>query len=70
MRKLTFLGSLIGHTTLGLGVNRLTAEISGLTDWFGRSRLKLTDWLGAGPAFGRAPKWHCSRSSTGPGFEC
>lgn len=39
-------------------------------DWFERSGLKLTDWLGGGPAFGRAPGWHCSRSSTGPGFEC
>lgn len=33
-------------------------------------RLKLTDWLGAGPAFGRAPKWRCSRSSIGPAFGC
>lgn len=67
--SLSFLGSLIGHTTQ-LGVYRSTAEISGFMDWFGKSGLKLTDWSGAGPAVGRAPKWHCSRSSTGPGFEC
>lgn len=68
-KEVSFLGSLIGHTTR-LGVNRLTAEISGLMDWFGKSGMKLTDWLGADPAFGHAPKWHCSRSSTGLGFEC
>lgn len=36
----------------------------------GELRLKLTDWLGAGPAVGRAPKWRCSRSSIGPAFGC
>lgn len=60
-----FLG-LIGRTPW-LGVNRMTAEVAGLMDrFFG----KLTDWLGAGPVFGRTLKWHCSRSSTDPGFEC
>lgn len=52
---------------VGIG---LTVEISGLIDWFGKLGQRLTDWSGAGPAFGHAPKWRCSRSSTGPGFEC
>lgn len=67
VRKWAFLGSLIGHTTRG--VNRSIAEISAIMGWFGESGAKLTDWLGADPAFGRAPKWHCSRSSIGLVFE-
>lgn len=63
VRKWGFLGSLIGHTTHG--VNRSIAEISAIMGWFGESGAKLTDWLGADPAFGRAPEWHCSRSSIG-----
>lgn len=44
----------------------------GFTNWSHNtaSWLELTDWLVAGPVFGHAPKWHCSRNSIGLGFEC
>lgn len=52
------------------GVKRMTPDISGPMGWLGKSALKFTDCLAADLAFGRAPKWHCNRNSTGPGFEC
>lgn len=60
------LGSLVGE----FHVRHLYLKSMVKSDLEREWRLKLTDWLGAGPAVGRAPKWRCSRSSIGPAFEC